>query len=85
MRAMGAEDDEEDEMEEVDIPTSPAVNGKGKAKVFPGAGNRLDGGSVPSSPDKGKGKQKAPPVIQLRKSRGQKLGSAPTVKRRRVF
>ena len=74
--------DEEDdmEMEEVSIPGSPVptTNGKGKQKAtFPGAGQRLDGSSAstPTPPDTPK--KKAPPVIRLRKSKGQKLGSAP--------
>ncbi|KAF9013151.1 hypothetical protein BDQ17DRAFT_1342855 [Cyathus striatus] len=54
------------------------IKGKGKAKVFPGDGQRIDGAPIPKS-DKAKGKEKAKPVIKLRKSKssGQKLGSAP--------
>lgn len=79
-----AEDDDEDdmEMEEVEIPRSspPAMTDerKGEAKAgsaFPEGGQRLDGSD--SSVNNGtKGKQKAPPVIKLRQSRGRKLGSA---------
>ena len=75
-----ADDEDEDDMEEVSIPSSPAVNGKGKDPVFPGTGRQVNGQTSPMS-DKAKGKQKAPPVITLRKSRGRKLGSAPAVKR----
>jgi xeroderma pigmentosum group C-complementing protein len=47
------------------------VKGKGKAKAFPGEGNRVDGGSI------GK-KRKKQPQVKLRrsKSKGQKLGSS---------
>lgn len=66
------DEDEDVDMGEVRIPGSNAGD-------FPGSGQRLNGSSAQSS-DKGKGKQKAPPVIHLRKSRGRKLGSEPTVK-----
>ncbi|KAJ6508305.1 hypothetical protein C8R45DRAFT_439424 [Mycena sanguinolenta] len=58
------------------------VKGKGKAKAdsdaFVGDGQRLDGGSVPEKSEKAKGKQKAKPVIKLRKSKpqGNVLGSS---------
>lgn len=69
----GDDDDDDDmDMEEVSIPeASPATNGKGKGKAaaFSGAGQRSDGGDIPL-------KAKAPPVIKLRKTKGQKLGSA---------
>ncbi|THH01924.1 hypothetical protein EW026_g851 [Hermanssonia centrifuga] len=71
-------EDDDMEMEEITVPSSPALSGKEKAtelETFPGGGRRLDGSNTPSA-DKGKGKQKAAPVITLRKSRGQKLGSA---------
>ncbi|EKM51642.1 uncharacterized protein PHACADRAFT_177064 [Phanerochaete carnosa HHB-10118-sp] len=61
------DDDDEGDMEQVDIPTP--------GKAFLGNGQRLDGSSTPAGSDKGK--QKAPPVINLRKSKGRKLGSAP--------
>ncbi|KAI0947082.1 hypothetical protein AcV7_009609 [Taiwanofungus camphoratus] len=86
-------DDEEDEdmdMEEVQIPDSPSLTvnseGKGKAKengTFPGDGQRVDGGSSTSANGAGEGKQKAPPVIKLRKTRGRKLGSAMSEKPKR--
>ena len=76
------EDEDDMEMEEVEIPGTP--NGKGKSRegsAFPGAGQRPDSG--PTTPVNGvpKGKQKAPPVIKLRKSRGRMLGSEPDVAR----
>ncbi|CAL1713034.1 unnamed protein product [Somion occarium] len=76
------EEDDDMEMEEVSIPGSPAprANGKGKAKAFPGDGLRVDGRETPPS---AQGKAKAPPVINLRKSKGQRLGSAPVEQRRR--
>ncbi|GJE88546.1 Rad4-domain-containing protein [Phanerochaete sordida] len=73
-KATEDDEDEDEDMEQVDIPTSN--------KNFPGNGQRVDGGSTPSTPDKGK--QKAPPVINLRKSKGRKLGSAPQKKRDRT-
>ena len=86
-----AEADESD-LQEDDIPasvfasasasTSPSEveakgKGKEKQKVFTGVGQRLDGGAVPKS-DKAKGKEKAKPVIKLRKtkSKGNVLGSS---------
>ncbi|KAF7348229.1 hypothetical protein MSAN_01776500 [Mycena sanguinolenta] len=68
-----------------DAQTSDAtrdVKGKGKAKadsgIFVGDGQRLDGGSVPEKSEKAKGKEKAKPVIKLRKSKpqGNVLGSS---------
>ncbi|KAJ7156095.1 hypothetical protein C8R43DRAFT_1234922 [Mycena crocata] len=65
------------------------AKGKGKAKAkakttlkdttFIGNGQRLDGGAVPEKSDKAKGKEKAKPVIKLRKtkSKGNVLGSGP--------
>ena len=61
-------DKDESEMEEVEIAS--------KGSNFPGNGQSLSGRATPSD-NKGKGKQKAPPVINLRKSRGRKLGSTP--------
>ncbi|GLB38652.1 putative rad4 beta-hairpin domain 2 [Lyophyllum shimeji] len=51
---------------------------RGKGKAFPGEGLRLDGSPVPKN-EKAKGKEKAKPVITLRKSKskGHVLGSAP--------
>ena len=76
------EDEDDMEMEEVEIPGTP--NGKGKSRegsAFPSAGQRLDSGSTTPVKGGAKGKQKAPPVIKLRKSRGRKLGSEPDVPR----
>ncbi|KIP08959.1 hypothetical protein PHLGIDRAFT_68410, partial [Phlebiopsis gigantea 11061_1 CR5-6] len=71
-KAVSVDDEDEDDMEEVEISNANRAR-------FPGGGQRLSGrgASTPAAPDKGKGRQKAPPVINLRKSRGQKLGSAP--------
>ena len=67
-KAVNIDSDEEDgDMEEIYV--SSAVKGK-----FLGDGQRLDGTSTTGSE---KGKQKAKPVINLRKSRGRKLGTAP--------
>ncbi|KAI0087722.1 hypothetical protein BDY19DRAFT_892387 [Irpex rosettiformis] len=67
------DDDEESGMEDIEIPS--------RGTSFPGNGLSLNGRSTPPSDTKGKGKQKAPPVINLRKGRGRKLGSAtPPVK-----
>lgn len=72
-----AEEDDEG-MEDVSIPGSPAVSSPRGRTLYPGNGQRLDGVS-PAPSDKAKGKQKAPPVIRLRKSKGGwKLGSAAT-------
>lgn len=73
------EEDEDMEMEEVDIPA-------GSKGAFPGSGARLDGNGVgtPTGSEKSSGKQKAPPVINLRKSRGTKLGSASVKKPKRA-
>lgn len=80
--AEGEED--EDDFEEVEIPESVAasasasdVKGKGKEKAFAGAGQRLDGKPIPKS-EKAKGKEKAKPVIKLRKTKtkGNVLGSS---------
>ncbi|KAJ7845371.1 hypothetical protein B0H14DRAFT_974785 [Mycena olivaceomarginata] len=59
------------------------VKGKGKAKAdsaFVGDGQRLDGTSVPEKSEKAKGKEKAKPVIKLRKVKpqGNVLGSGPS-------
>ncbi|KZT18608.1 Rad4-domain-containing protein, partial [Neolentinus lepideus HHB14362 ss-1] len=74
----GEEEDDDDDMEEVDIPgpsrsvSTPVrdIKGKGKPETFPGDGERLDGGYIPPANDKGKGKQRAKPVVKLRKSKG---------------
>ena len=76
------EDEDDMEMEEVEIPETP--NGKGKPRegsAFPSAGQRLESGSTTPVKGGAEGKQKAPPVIKLRKSRGRKLGSEPDVPR----
>lgn len=71
-------EEEESEMEEIEIPA--------KGDRFPGGGQSLSGRSTPLSDAKGKGKQKAAPVINLRKHRGRKLGSvAPPIKPIREF
>ena len=76
--AGGASEGDDDDMEDVTIPSSPAVGSSRGRTPFPGNGQRVDGAS-PAPSDKSKGKQKAPPVIRLRKSKGgQKLGSAAT-------
>ncbi|KAI0688320.1 hypothetical protein BC835DRAFT_1373054 [Cytidiella melzeri] len=62
--------DDESEMEEVEISSETVTR-----SAFPGNGQTIGGSSTPMS--NGKGKQKAAPVINLRKSRGRKLGSAP--------
>ncbi|RPD62250.1 Rad4-domain-containing protein [Lentinus tigrinus ALCF2SS1-7] len=77
-KADGAGGGDNDDMEDVAIPSSSAVDSSRGRTPFQGNGQRLDGAS-PTQSDKGKGKQKAPPVIRLRKSKGgQKLGSATT-------
>ncbi|TBU44496.1 Rad4-domain-containing protein [Dichomitus squalens] len=65
----GAEDaeDDDDDMEAVDIPGSPAVSSTRGRSPLPGNGQRSDGATPTPS---GKGKQKAAPVIRLRKSKG---------------
>lgn len=75
------EDEDDMEMEEVEIPGTPTSKGKSReGSAFLGPGQRLDGGSA--APLNGvKGKQKAPPVIRLRSSRGRKLGSEPAIAR----
>ncbi|KAH9847907.1 hypothetical protein C2E23DRAFT_846212 [Lenzites betulinus] len=80
--AADEDEDEEDDMEEVSIPESSVVSTPRGHTPFPGGGQRLDGGS-PATSGEDKGKKKAPPVIRLRKSRGQKLGSATTAEAER--
>ena len=78
------DDDDDMEMEEVEIPGTPTGKGKGKGRegfTFPGAGQRIDSGSTTPVNGNMRGKQKAPPVIKLRKTRGRKLGSEPDVPR----
>ncbi|KAH9889795.1 hypothetical protein C8Q73DRAFT_705476 [Cubamyces lactineus] len=70
-------EDEEDDMEEVSIPGSPAVSTPRGRTPFPAGGQRLDGSS-PATSGQDQAKKKAAHVIRLRKSRGQKLGSADT-------
>ncbi|KAH9936108.1 uncharacterized protein B0H18DRAFT_1113556 [Fomitopsis serialis] len=74
------DNEDEDDMEEVEIPGTPKGN-VGGASPFPGSGQRLDGGSSTPVSGDAKGKQKAPPVIKLRKTRGRKLGSEPAPSR----
>ncbi|KAI0769954.1 hypothetical protein C8Q74DRAFT_1272317 [Fomes fomentarius] len=65
--------DDEGDMEDVTIPGTPSAGGSRGRSAFPGNGQRLNG-TTPAVSDKGK--QKAAPVIRLRKSKGgQKLGS----------
>ncbi|KAI0648178.1 hypothetical protein C8Q79DRAFT_905740 [Trametes meyenii] len=71
------DEDEEDDMEEVSIPGSSATSTPRGRTPFRGTGKRLDGGN-PATNGEEKSKKKAPPIIRLRKSRGQKLGSAAT-------
>ena len=77
-------EEDEDDFEEVDIPESSSAfasgsdaKGKGKERAFTGVGQRLNGEPAPKS-DKAKGKEKAKPVIKLRKtkSKGNILGSS---------
>lgn len=83
----GARSDEDDdmEMEEVQIPDLPsataAAKGKGK-EVLAGISQRV-GSEQPQVNGADKGKQKAPPVIKLRQSRGRKWGNVPTEQPRR--
>jgi xeroderma pigmentosum group C-complementing protein len=80
----GDEEEDEDDFEEVEIPEPVATSasgsdakGKGKEKAFTSVGQRLDGKPIPKS-EKAKGKEKAKPVINLRKtkSKGNILGSS---------
>jgi xeroderma pigmentosum group C-complementing protein len=66
--------DEESEMEAVDIPSNDT-----SASSFPGEGRTISDSATPISNNISKGKQKAKPVITLRKSRGRKLGSTPPI------
>lgn len=76
------EDEDDMEMEEVEIPGTPAGKGRSReGSAFLGPGQRLDGGSAAPVNGDVKGKQKAPPVIKLRNSRGRKLGSEPAIAR----
>ncbi|KAI9058217.1 Rad4-domain-containing protein [Trametes sanguinea] len=67
--------DEEDDMEEVSIPGSPAVSTPRGRTPFLGNGQRVDGSS-PATSGLDKPKPKTPHVVRLRKSRGQKWGTA---------
>lgn len=78
-------DNDEDELEEVDIPgyslaSMSEPNAKENRKAFDGHGQRLDDTVATPKSDKAKGKEKAKPVINLRKtkSKGNTLGGAPT-------
>ena len=78
-KGKAGEGDLDEEMEDDAASTSGIdIKGKGKAKEFAGIGQRLDGAPVIEKSEKGKGKEKARPVINLRKtkSKGQVLGSA---------
>jgi xeroderma pigmentosum group C-complementing protein len=69
------EDNGDDDMAEVDIPsTTVDVKGKGRDDSFIGEGRRLDGKSTVD----GKDKEKAKPIIKLRKQKpkGNILGSS---------
>ena len=78
-KGKAGEGDLDEEMEDDAASTSGIdIKGKGKAKEFAGIGQRLDGAPVIEKSEKAKGKEKARPVINLRKtkSKGQVLGSA---------
>ncbi|KAM5533626.1 hypothetical protein V8D89_012739 [Ganoderma adspersum] len=64
----GQDDDEDDDMEAVDIPGSPAVDESRGRSPNRTNGQGVDGAS-PAPNGKAKGKQKAAPVIKLRKSK----------------
>ncbi|KAG5638732.1 hypothetical protein H0H81_010542 [Sphagnurus paluster] len=78
----GVEDQPREDDDNVVVPSRSGsetpFSVKDKGKSFTGEGQRLDGTPVPKS-DKAKGKQKAQPVITLRKtkSKGRVLGSTP--------
>jgi xeroderma pigmentosum group C-complementing protein len=81
---VGEDEEDEEEFEEVDIPESVFAFPSGSdaksqrnEKVFTGIGQRLDGRPIPKS-EKAKGKEKAKPVVNLRKakSKGNVLGSS---------
>ncbi|KAF9021485.1 Rad4-domain-containing protein [Hymenopellis radicata] len=65
----------------LDVSVDEAPVASSSKAVFPGDGERLDGSSTPKS-DKGKGKEKAKPVINLRRSqnKGNVLGKKLTLK-----
>lgn len=68
-----SEVEDEGDMEDVTIPGTPSAGSSRGRSAFPGNGQRLSG-PTPALSDTGK--QKAAPVIRLRKSKGgQKLGS----------
>ncbi|EAU86269.2 DNA repair protein rhp42 [Coprinopsis cinerea okayama7 len=75
--AKGKEKAVDDEEDSGSSPSKVDVKGKGKAPAFEGPGRRLDGTPVPKS-EKAKGKEKAKPVIKLRKQRdkGHRLGDS---------
>ncbi|KAI0352597.1 Rad4-domain-containing protein [Trametes cingulata] len=70
-------DEDEDDMEEVSIPGSSAVSTPRGRSPFPKGGHRFDGSS-PATSGQDKARKNTAPIIRLRKSRGQKLGSAAT-------
>ncbi|KAG6898421.1 hypothetical protein C0992_004132 [Termitomyces sp. T32_za158] len=81
-KAKATEDGDEND-DTVDMNTLASVSRSGSEtpsqdNAFPGEGQRLDGTSVPKSA-KSKGKEKAKPVITLRKAKnkGRRLGSVP--------
>ncbi|KAH9931640.1 Rad4-domain-containing protein [Epithele typhae] len=70
------EGDEDDEMEDVSIPEPAGSTGPRGRSLFPGEGQQLNG-AAPSLSSKAQGKQKAVPIIRLRKNTaGFKLGSS---------
>ncbi len=76
----GTNSESDNDMEEVDIP-APFAMGKKKLELesFPGDGQRLDGDPVQPKSEKAKGKEKAKPLIKLRKqkTKGHRLGDDP--------
>ncbi|KAI1793306.1 Rad4-domain-containing protein [Ganoderma leucocontextum] len=74
------DDDDDDDMEAVDIPGSPAVDGSRGRSPHRANVQHVDGAS-PAPNGKGKGKQKAAPVIKLRKNK-QNWGMEPQRPRR---
>ena len=64
----GQDQDEDEDMEAVDIPGSPAVDGSRGRSLNPVNRQGVDDAS-PAPNGKGKGKQKAAPIIKLRKSK----------------
>ncbi|EGN98589.1 hypothetical protein SERLA73DRAFT_92039 [Serpula lacrymans var. lacrymans S7.3] len=71
------EEAEEEDMEEVEIPTKVDLKGKGKANDASGSlqGNEQKLDRTSAADHKGKGKEKAQPVIKLRKAKGKSYAS----------